>query len=278
MLLVPVLIFAAVPFHAHAWGPSPSFDCEMKKLAFAFGKQLIPRAGDFSSLYYALDLNDCNATLVSGSNEDQSSASSTESAAIQAGAIFVHPTEGSDHFVGDEISPLRTIQAALVIAAVVSPTPAIVLREGTHFIQSTLVIGPEHSGLHLMGFPGESASISGGIALNDLQWKPYKVNPSPSPSPKPFQGWVLEENVNFVYGSKLDDPNFPLLGTFDNVSACQSSCEQHSGCHAFTWHDTNCSSDYKKKMYRTIRRSLRISRTSRPLLGTRSYCDTTLPA
>jgi len=98
-----------------------------------------------------------------------------------------------------------------------------------------------------MGFPGEFASISGGIALNDLQWKPYKVNPSPSPSPKPFQGWVLEENVNFVYGSKLDDPNFPLLGTFDNVSACQSSCEQHSGCHAFTWHDTNCSSDYKKK-------------------------------
>ena len=33
------------------WGPSASFDCEMRKLAYEYGKKLIPRQGSFSSLY-----------------------------------------------------------------------------------------------------------------------------------------------------------------------------------------------------------------------------------
>ena len=31
------------------WGPSASFDCEMRKLAYQYGKKLIPRAGAFPS-------------------------------------------------------------------------------------------------------------------------------------------------------------------------------------------------------------------------------------
>ena len=41
-----------------------SFDCKMRKLAYAYGKQLLPRMGSFESLYYALDLgHDCPAAL-----------------------------------------------------------------------------------------------------------------------------------------------------------------------------------------------------------------------
>ena len=31
---------AAAPVCASAWGPNPSFDCAMRKLAYAYGKQV----------------------------------------------------------------------------------------------------------------------------------------------------------------------------------------------------------------------------------------------
>ena len=43
-----------------------SFDCSMRKAAYAFGRSLLPRIGDgFASLYYALNLNDpaCSVPL-----------------------------------------------------------------------------------------------------------------------------------------------------------------------------------------------------------------------
>ena len=43
------------------WGPPghASFDCDMKELAYSYGKRLIPRLGDFLPLYDALDLRPC---------------------------------------------------------------------------------------------------------------------------------------------------------------------------------------------------------------------------
>lgn len=42
---------------------------------------------------------------------------------------------------------VNKVQAALDIAGAREPTPAIVLREGTHYLTDTLHLGPEHSGL-----------------------------------------------------------------------------------------------------------------------------------
>ena len=55
-------------------------------------------------------------------------------------------------------------------AAAASPTPAVVLRGGTHYIEETLLVTPEHSGLHLIGYPGESSVVSGGVELKGLEW------------------------------------------------------------------------------------------------------------
>lgn len=41
-----------------------SFDCAMRKLAYSFGQQALPRFGNFESLFYALGLNDdCNVSV-----------------------------------------------------------------------------------------------------------------------------------------------------------------------------------------------------------------------
>ena len=46
----------------HAASVPASFDCAMRKAAYAFGQKLMPRLGAFEPLFYALDLNDPNCT------------------------------------------------------------------------------------------------------------------------------------------------------------------------------------------------------------------------
>ena len=223
---------------ATAWGPSPSFDCAMRKLAYKYGKQLIPRMGDFESLYYALDLNDPNCPGVVLNSSDHSSTSFVANPLPEGLKLFVHPISGDDTNRGTVNSPLRTIQAALDRAALVNPTPAVVLREGVHYIADTLVLTPSHSGLHLIGYPGEKATVSGGVELTSLSWKPYNATPpGPSPpNPKPGK-WTTQDNYNYVFNYKNGDPNFPTLGKPSNKDACEALCKANSKCHAYTWHD-----------------------------------------
>merc|ERR1711865_533576 len=91
-------------------GVPATFDCAMRKLAYKYGKQLIPRMGSFESLYYALDLNDpsCQSQLPT------SPQSATQEPVLTApsNGLFVAPHSGSDSAEGSVTSPLRTVQAA----------------------------------------------------------------------------------------------------------------------------------------------------------------------
>ena len=66
VLLLALVAFASAdqwphPRQGHETAVPASFDCAMRKLAYQFGQQLLPRKGKFESLYYALDLNNpCN--------------------------------------------------------------------------------------------------------------------------------------------------------------------------------------------------------------------------
>jgi hypothetical protein len=64
--------------------------------------------------------------------------------------------------------------------------PSQVLRGGVHYITDQLVLTHEHSHLHMLGYPGEEASVSGGVELTNLQWKPYNVTPVRVPVSLPF--------------------------------------------------------------------------------------------
>jgi len=235
---------AAAPVCASAWGPNPSFDCAMRKLAYAYGKQLIPRMGNFESLYYALDLNDPSCKLeLNGTATDPATATAVvPRAELPAGRkIFVHPTSGDDLAAGAMDSPLRTIQEAIDRAARAEPTPAVVLRGGVHYLKDTLVLTAAHSGLEMIGYPGESTTVSGGTPLTDLQWKPYNVTPGPAPAPPgpaPGKGWTTQDDYNYVFDFK-DGPDFAELGKLQSKDACEAACKAHTGCHAYTWHDSH---------------------------------------
>ncbi|CAJ1407030.1 unnamed protein product [Effrenium voratum] len=142
-----------------------SFDCEMRKLAYAYGKKLLPRMGAFESLYYALDLNsgDCHAVL-------EGEARPQVRAAVPV-AVHVAPW-GHDGFEGTEQRPLRSLQLAADLAAA-RQVP--LLLRGQFFLEDTLHLGPRHSGLEIRSLPGESAEVSGGIKL-EPSWKPYNTS------------------------------------------------------------------------------------------------------
>jgi len=146
----------------HIEGVPPSFDCGMRKLAYEYGKKLLPRQGAFESLYYALDLNsaDCHETL-QGAPVEQPHFDLPEK------ALFVAP-DGDDKAAGTHIAPLRSLQLAIDTAA--RSGSAVVLRGGTHHLTDTLYLGPQHSGVAITAYPGESPEVSGGQRLN-VSWK-----------------------------------------------------------------------------------------------------------
>jgi len=150
----------------HVQGVPASFDCGMRKLAYAYGKKLLPRMGAFESLYYALDLNsaDCKDTL-------QGPEPTAPQFEVPKDAIFVAP-DGDDAATGTLASPMRSLQLAVDVAA--KEKRAVVLRGGSHYLPDTLHLGPEHSGITISGYPGEQAEVSGGHELK-VTWKPHDV-------------------------------------------------------------------------------------------------------
>ena len=121
------------------------------------------------------------------------------------------------------------MQEALDRAAVIHPTPAVVLRGGTHFVSETLVLTPAHSGLHLIGYPGEAPEVSGGVELTGLAWKKYSPSKPPAPAPTPAPptptGWVEQDNYNYVFNCESGSADFPLYGKLQNKTACAAACK-----------------------------------------------------
>mmetsp|Transcript_55434 Transcript_55434/g.172019 ORF Transcript_55434/g.172019 Transcript_55434/m.172019 type:complete len:820 (-) Transcript_55434:96-2555(-) len=150
-----------------AYAPA-SFNCSMRKLAYEFGKELLPRYGKFESLYYALGLNvDCSVQMSLGPEVP-----APLSEAIPEGAFFVDPVHGSDGFKGTETEPKRTVQAAVNMVA--RRSGVVVLRGGVHYLDQPLQLGPQHSGLTIRYFPGEIPVISGGKHVT-VNWTAYDV-------------------------------------------------------------------------------------------------------
>jgi hypothetical protein len=178
---------------AHEQEVPASFDCAVRKLAYAYGKKLIPRKSAFESLFYALDLNaaNCTAPLVADDRADT------------APAVPLVPLEPIDVKKAVLVSPGDSIQDAVDRACKNTDgegsRPTVLLRQGVHYLKSQLLLGPEHSGLTLASYPGEDATISGGKAL-DVAWTPYDTTNGANI-------WVAD-----VHGQVDDVPGLQLDG------------------------------------------------------------------
>lgn len=173
-------------------GPVPpsqdEFDCAWRKFAYEHGRKLIPRAGNFESLYYALNLNNFNGTDPIGCNETlppsdsdsspKAAASSTLFASpedLPADALFVCAASGNDRASGAIHQPLRSLHAATE-RALKTESRTVVLRDAApHYLRQQLVLTPRHSGLTIVSYPGENAVVSGGKELK-VDWQPYAVS------------------------------------------------------------------------------------------------------
>ena len=164
-----LLAVAKWPLHDHVGVVPASFDCRMRKLAYAYGKKLLPRQGAFESLFYALDLNDpdCKGTL-QGPNTGKTLQT------LPSKAIFVS-TDGKENGAGTIDNPIsgKKLQLALDIAA--EKRVALVLRGGNYHLEETLLVEPRHSDLFITSYPGEQVEISGGKPLK-ARWRPYNTS------------------------------------------------------------------------------------------------------
>jgi hypothetical protein len=163
--------------------PPAAFDCAMRKLAFEYGQALLPRLGGFGALRAALGLDNATAGACSVAATAPVAAATAAAptgrgggrtaAVLPAAAVYVAPLAppGGDGSVG---RPLRSLHLA-VERALGTAARTVVLRggpgaAGVHYLPGPLELTARHSGLTIMGFPGEQKPVvSGGTAL-DVRW------------------------------------------------------------------------------------------------------------
>eukprot|EP01051_Picozoa_sp_SAG22_P013824 SAG22_NODE_1596_length_4037_cov_2.253682_5_plen_321_part_00 len=154
------------------------FDCEMRAYAYEYAQTLQSWRGaeKMQEVFDSLELMTlCSKTFDAGLFAPTPAAhvhqlpeglmtafvDSTHSAADQTAPVAP--------VLGDPRAPFRTVHAA--VAAVRAAGRAdgeralVVLRGGTHYVTSTLELGPEDSDISILNMPGEAAAISGAKPL-----------------------------------------------------------------------------------------------------------------
>jgi hypothetical protein len=182
-------------------GVPASFDCAIRSLAWDYGKHLLPAQGTFQTLYDALQLHACNASMVEEAPQVQPGRAPSKAfaAAPVPLELTIHVAPGistssssfsSSYSIGDDRNagtadkPMATLAAAVQrlrerVAVMQAPGDgktavvprSILLRQGTHFLVRTIELGPMDAGLLITNAPGEQAVVSGGVKLQTA-WKP----------------------------------------------------------------------------------------------------------
>ena len=149
-----------------------TIDCDIRALAWSYAKKLLPQYGTFQAVYDALQLQNCNVSLKSGKvYEPRPFHYDSYRDGVE---IFVDAENGDDNNNGDMSHPVKSIEKALKLfrsQMVKSPT-TIYLRNGTYYLQDTIVLDATDNDLTLAGYKDETAVISGGKVYK-FEWKPY---------------------------------------------------------------------------------------------------------
>lgn len=172
ILLLQLISFAVVTSFMHSGTPGgvpASADCAIRKFAYEYGQKLAPQRGDFKTLYDALQLQNCD--VQEPLEMDAWSPPSYPLEELKGSILYVDPAKGRDDGNGDIDLPFRTINAAVHSSRSIQKPCNIVLRSGVHFLESTIELGPNDSGLSFLNYPKEHATVSGGKPLK-TNWKP----------------------------------------------------------------------------------------------------------
>ncbi len=167
-LLLPLLLLL-MACAAPATGLTNTTECWFRSLTYAVALQRQPWRAPLNDVFDALQLaSSCAVAPLPPAPPPRPPA-----VAVPPSAVFADPIRGADSNPGSQQAPVRTVQAALALARQTSPPRAVVLRQGTYFLNSTLMLGSQDSGLILQNYPGEAAWLSGGVPLS-TSWQPHK--------------------------------------------------------------------------------------------------------
>ena len=151
-------------------------ECAVRSFAYTNALARQPHRAPLLELFDALQL----ATLC-GAERPQPlpiEASTPRVAAVDSIGLHVVPGAQRRGASGSAAAPFATVRDALNAArrARVTPPPPLLLHNGIHFLNATLVLRAEDSGQVITAAPGcTSAWLSGGVALDDLRWKPHST-------------------------------------------------------------------------------------------------------
>eukprot|EP00040_Diaphanoeca_grandis_P034838 m.217491 g.217491 ORF g.217491 m.217491 type:complete len:909 (+) comp33236_c0_seq15:2146-4872(+) len=155
-------------------GPEDAeFDCEARKLAFEYARQLLPRKGDFQDAHDALEIDArCPNTTLSSSMPLRNVVADVPTKLTQGPVLFVSPI-GSDSGKGTITDPFQTIAAAVTASRTLQEGVTIALRGGfVHTVTSPITLDARDSGLTIETYVMDAtvATVSGGVALSGLEW------------------------------------------------------------------------------------------------------------
>ena len=149
----------------------PSFDCEIRNLAYQYAQKLLPQYGSLQAVYDALQLQNCDMSLSSGKYKPRPFLYQSYKEGVE---IYVDAVNGNDENSGDISHPLQSIVKAIEVfrSQVVRSPTTIYLRKGTYYLEETVRLSAADSGLTIAGYEDEAPVISGG-KLYKFSWKPY---------------------------------------------------------------------------------------------------------
>ena len=123
------------------------------------------------------------------------------------------------------------------------------LRQGTYYTSGE-VLGPEHSGLTIQNYEGEHAVVSGGVPLDNIAWKPFKVQKPSPPQWKPVTG------MNNVYDRaqpRESTGDIVYLGSFQALADClaAANASDQGPFGSATYHTPQFPGEYSTLCYGT---------------------------
>ena len=153
-------------------GVPAGYDCEVRKHAWEFAKQTLPRRGEFKTVYDALQLWRCNVTAPAATDGYIPPRYATPT---QGTVLFVDASATGDGN-GSKAKPFATLEAGVDAAAAVNGAVTLVLRKGKYYTAG-IVLTTAHSGLTIENFEGEEAVVSGAISVpvSQAQWSPHNT-------------------------------------------------------------------------------------------------------
>jgi hypothetical protein len=149
-------------------GAPDDLDCELKRLAVSFAQRLLPDRGDLQTLHDALQLQSLcgDERPADGPNRVELVQRARDAGRLSshsAGVVIVDPRANA----GVSQNTVPTVAAALVLTRILGPGQrrVIQLRDGVHYLNETVILGPNDSGTEITSHNGEHATLSGGMLL-----------------------------------------------------------------------------------------------------------------